>query len=292
MFRFLLPLLLAVTSLVHPHCYSTSGLGAYQLPCPDTPHPFHLDGNGLFWNDWRRDGNATLFLPLFQPGLFVFFLQGSAGRFVEQWAVNVGGGVRGPMGCGCGWGLNCFADYAYSDSTLSWWQGGLGAELFGGWWEVRVNGYVPQTIEPRSSPENPAKHPNRVIRTDVPLAGFDSEGGLGVCIGPGALWGYAGYFRFVGQEEHPLLQGPRLRLEYQINIPFCWADGEAFIAAEWENTKRLGNQTSLYIHFSLPLGNQQTCRYRMNSYGRQSGRSVRRQNGIVLFTTATKLTSD
>jgi Inverse autotransporter, beta-domain len=271
-------------------CCAVTTLSAYDYHVP------HVDFDTLI-NGYRTSGGGTLFFPFGQVGCNTFFGQGSIGRFKSSWVGNLGGGYRLQMAPDFGWGVNAFFDYAYSEhSDLSWFGGGVGLELFGSCWEARLNGYVPQThlrsfkrLRKSFSEEVVIdNHPTlRTFTDDTNFLegarwGVDGEAGAGVCVGPGSLWAYIGYFRFQG-ETVEILQGPRARLEYKLPLQMGWGMPELWFGVEWQRDEVYKSKTAAVIHVQVPL-------YCQRRYGRcpnlctfkRMGNSVRRQNGYIL----------
>lgn len=256
--------------------------------------PTHVDFDGLFFGN-RQTGDLTLFWPLFQAQCFTGFFQGTIGRFDDQWHGNVGVGCRTQLSRDMAWGANIFCDYSYSDRTrLNWLQGGVGVELLGQGWEVRANGYLPDLDRRRVSFNQNSiivldpDSPEVMITTTTNIVdqqarwGFDAEVGAGLCLGPGSLWGYAGYFYFTGRELEAR-QGPRLRLEYKLPILFCWGEAELWAGGEWQYDDRHRSQGRLYIHVQVPLyGWRSGLRCPNICVHKRMGNSVRRQNGLLL----------
>ncbi|MBS0622848.1 MAG: inverse autotransporter beta domain-containing protein [Verrucomicrobia bacterium] len=291
MLKRLLLLLILSCSLQAQMCYSTRGLSAYQLWCGDENWPLHLDFDALCFSPWRAAETATLFAPFWQLNDNLFFLQGTAGHFHDDmWVASIGGGGRSQYSPNFACGINAFADYGYSDEHLNWWQFGFGAEAFGGCWEARVNAYVPGWFKARVASDHTVFQntisgttvttlATRTIKTETGRWGFDTEAGAGFPIGQGALWGFAGFFRFRGTEV-PILQGPRLRLQWRMNLPLCLGNVEAYVGADWQHDKVYGQQTSLNLHMLIPFSCFKCCT--VNNIYRQMGRSVCRMPGIVI----------
>jgi hypothetical protein len=258
--------------------------------------PTHLDVDGLFWGH-RQGTSATLFVPFLQLGDMLFFTQGSIGRWDDSWTADLGLGYRVQVTRSLGWGVNLFVDYAYDDTTnLNWIQGGLGAEILGECWEVRANAYVPDldrriaksrksfTIDPIVINNRPVADIFEVDRLLEQQArwGFDVEGGACICLGPGSLWGYAGYFRFDGRDLD-VFQGPRLRAEYKLPVLVGGGMSEVWAGVLWEHSNLLGDETVFTIHLQVPLtpGNRwRRCPNRC--VFKRMGNSVRRQFGLNL----------
>ncbi len=253
--------------------------------------PAHVDADGHFYGH-RHSGSFTLFFPALQAGNSVLFGQGTVGRFEEVWMATLGGGIRAMMADDFAWGFSLFGDVGRSDSGLTWGQGGIGVEVLGWGWEFRANGYIPQLVT--RTAQRIRRVTTQVVGVDVQITdlrqteletarwGFDVEGGCGIELGPGSLWGYGGYFRFEGQDL-PKIEGPRLRIEYKLPLPLAWGNFEIWSGAEWQHTKEFGHEGSFLLHLQLPLGCQRSLRCCPKvSVCNRMGDSVRRQNGIIL----------
>ncbi len=263
---------------------------AYVLPAHEFWQP-HIDADALFFGH-RQNGGVTLFGPLVQAGDAILFGQGTVGRFEESWTASLGGGFRIMKSPNFAWGLNLFGDYSHSDSGLNWGQGGVGFEALGCGWEFRANGYIPQMARRTASFNRQVV--TQVVGVNVNILetikqelesarwGFDTEGGAGLTIGPGSLWGYVGYFYFKGRTFN-VVQGPRVRLEYKLPIEMSWNTIEFWAGGGYEYTKEYGSDALFTLHLQMPLGCLRSlrCCPKVTVCNRM-GDSVRRQNGIFL----------
>lgn len=268
-----------------------ASLGAYY-----PYHVPHLDFDALV-GQYRSSGGATLFFPFGQLGPNLLFTQGTLGRFESNWVGDVGVGYRLQKGPNFGWGINGFFDYAYSDvSNLNWFGGGGGLELFGNFWEARINGYGTSqgdrvyrrslTTTSQQSIIN-----NRPVVTaeltdtrflEVGRWGLDGEVGAGVCLGPGSAWAYIGYFRFAGKGV-AILQGPRARAEYKLPVQMSWGTPEVWLGVTWQRDDVHKSQVAGTVHVQVPLYGLRLRRRCPNlSVFKRMGDSVRRQNGPII----------
>ena len=253
--------------------------------------PAHLWADGRA-GTWRHGGGAGIFVPYLQAGNNMFFLQGYAGRFRNAWVGSAGAGYRQMLAKDLAWGINGFVDYGYSDAKVSWVQGSFGAELMGDSWEMRLNVYVPELGAQLISEEvTPVVTLDGVDLTTTVTTrrreekarwGFDTEAGLGICIGQGSLWGYLGYYRFANKGL-ATFQGPQARLEYRFDLPMDWGLIELTVAGEYTHDNLFGSKAGGYISLRLPLYCQTSygC-YPRTSVCRRIANKVMRMNGFVL----------
>ncbi len=259
-------------------------------------HVPHLDFDAMV-GQYRSSGGATIFFPFGQLGGNLFFTQGTLGRFESNWVGDIGVGYRQQKGANFGWGINGFFDYAYSDvSNLNWFGGGAGLELFGDFWEARINGYgtsqgdrvYRRAISTRSTQ---TVIDNRPVVTaeltdtrfiEVGRWGIDGEVGAGLCLGPGSAWAYVGYFRFAGKGV-AILQGPRARAEYKLPIQMSWGTPEVWLGVRWERDEVHKSQLAGTVHVQIPIYGLRLRRRCPNLCTfKRMGDSVRRQNGPII----------
>ena len=253
--------------------------------------PAHMWGDARV-GTWRNGGGGGLFVPYFQAGNMMLFFQGYAGRFRNQWVASGGVGVREMLTKDLAWGLNAFADYGHSDSNVDWFQGGFGGELMGDGWEIRANVYIPELgsqlvseiIDPVATLVDTTVFVNVTTtkREEKARWGFDTEGGIGVGVGPGSLWGYLGYYRFANRGLETF-QGPQARVEYRIDMPLSWGLLEVTVAGEYTHDDLFGHQMGGFVNVRLPL----FCQTKYMNYGatsvcRRMANRVMRMNGLIL----------
>ncbi len=216
----------------------------------------YIDVDGRFL-DFRKGGGASLYWPLSQDGKQVLFSQTHMGQYRKRLtAASTGLGYRRLWRPNIGWGLNLFYDYTNSPAK-SYYQGGVGAEIFGACWDFRLNGYISdfrQTTLQRAG----IVVGTSIVRNDLlerAYSGLDFEGGYSFSLWNAELWGYAGYYHFAARSGKPI-QGPRIRGEVR------WPDicGVEFrLGGEWSNDRLHGNQGGLIAHLRIPFGGCRRC---------------------------------
>ncbi|MGE3953679.1 MAG: inverse autotransporter beta domain-containing protein [Parachlamydiales bacterium] len=242
---------------------------------------------------YREGAGALIWAPLCQRCDRVAFVQGQAGNYRDLWTGNLGLGYRQLFRPNWAWGLNAFGDVSYSPSGHTYGQGSVGAELLGKCWEGRINGYFTKNqrhlIREVDIEEGGIIINGNDIEVDYiaflkeerTYTGFDAELGRGICFEHGQLWGYAGYYYF---HNHGVkdIQGPRLRLEYQLDNPLCWEGTRLTVGGEFDYDPVHKVEGSLLISFRIALCERarRTCCPCQNSclsVCRQMGNRVRRE---------------
>jgi Inverse autotransporter, beta-domain len=260
----------AVVSAVWP------GSGFLGTDCANW-HP-SLEFLGRVGN-YRKGGGAIVFTPIGQDECKLLFAQAEGGLFRENYVGSFGLGLRKEW-CDYAWGLNAFADFARAPSGRSYGQGGIGGEVFGNCVVGRVNLYFPGAN--RNTINVTETEDFFCYEREQAFWGFDLEGGYGIELGCGQLWGYAGYYRFEpdkGSSEN----GPRLRLYYTFDDFLDWCPLELTVGSEWEQNSVHGSSVSGVVSLRIPLfqgcntGRSSSC---CCSVWRQMGDRVFRNNSI------------
>ena len=232
--------------------------------------------------NFRGGGGVEAWMPIAQDPCRVLFLQGGGGYFRHQGVGSVGLGYRQQIGPGLAYGLNGFGDISVSEHGFSYGQIGGGFELLACHGLFRFNGYAPFgdrrtfSSEPGATLDETAIIGLDLTRFETSLPGFDLEGGGQLNLGPGELWGYAGYF-FHKRNNIRAVQGPRLRLEYRLNVPKLRA--QLVFGGWWEHDWLHGSTGSLALEVRFPY-----CRPkgRCAPLCELMGRRVVREHGIWL----------
>ncbi len=145
-----------------------------------------------------------------------------------------------------------------------------GAELFTDRTAFRVNGYFPDKTGDVISIGGPVlttsglslsgttvvsdTSGSQVVTKEWALPGFDVEAGIRIETLPNHdLWLYGGYFYF-DRQETVKIEGPRVRLEYQMRELFGWTGSQLTLGAEMRDDDVNGTDGVVLARFSIPLG--------------------------------------
>ncbi len=268
-------------------------LGLASLSAAECPWPsqFELDAR---LGSYREGAGALVWAPICQQCDRVTFVQAQAGNYRDLWTGNLGLGHRQLFCPNWAWGLNLFGDLSYSHSGHVYGQGSIGGEVLGKCWEARINGYFTGNsrhlideidVDGQGiiiNGNNIEVDFNAFIKEERTYYGFDVELGRGICFEHGQLWGYAGYYYFRDKGVKDI-QGPRLRLEYQLDNPLCWYGTRLTVGGEYDYDPVHKSEGSLLVSFRIPLCKRayrrscMPCDRSCLSVCRQMGNRVRRE---------------
>jgi Inverse autotransporter, beta-domain len=235
--------------------------------------------------DFRKGGGAVLWAPVAGNGQSVLFGQAGAGRFIDLWAGNVGGGYRRLCGPQLGAGVNAFFDVARSELDRTYLQGGVGVELFGPCWVARANGYIPspnrfRSVRTEARLDTISLGIEEIVdltdtTVEAALFGADAEVGYGMCLCGNEAWLFAGLYGYNGPSFDGFV-GPRVRAEYRFRDALGWCGAQVVVAGEyqWDDLHR--SQGSAILTVRVPFGKKRGRRPCLNICDRMRD-PVRRQ---------------
>lgn len=243
---------------------------------------------------FRGGASGALWYPVLQDNSTICFTQAGVGWVRNAYFINFGTGVRRFITGDVIAGVNGFIDISSSDHDISYYQGGLGVELLGPCWEIHANSYFPQlkmTVirDKRIAGATLVPDPgggmdiltNDVRRQSLECSylGYDAEAGYMFDVGPGELWGWAGYY-YARTREGLSFQGPRFLVEY-VSKPMVGWGGQVFAGVGWEHDRFHGGQTGARVGFRVPFcWHSRTRIWNKPSLCRRAAYAVRRQPGV------------
>ncbi len=225
----------------------------------------------------RSLGRLDLLVPVWQNQNSLFF---SDLRYID----TTGTGMEGNLGLGyrrLGHDLPLFGGdwigggYAFFDRRKTglsnyFSQVTAGAELFTDRTAFRINGYLPDKTGVLVSSGGTTFSTSglslsgttvvsdgsgsQIVTKEWALPGVDVEAGLRIGTLPNHdLWLYGGYFYF-DRQETAKIEGPLVRLEYQMRDLFSWAGSQITLGAEVRDDDVNGTDGVVLVRFSIPLG--------------------------------------
>ncbi|MBS0621416.1 MAG: inverse autotransporter beta domain-containing protein [Verrucomicrobia bacterium] len=216
----------------------------------------------------RGGFGGIAFNPLLQDRRSLSFYQAEFGWFQDQYDFSLGFGYRQRPTRSFAWGVNAFGDYGLNAQSTSFFQIGVGAELFGPCWIARANGYFPAKLRQLEGTHTvkqaelggPAAGGigQNIINTSFSTfdyrrtyAGFDVEVGAMVDLGPGELWGFVKGFYYDAPEVDPVV-GPAFTVLYRTKPLPGWG-AEVYFGGEWQWDRIHESQGSIVVGVRIPL---------------------------------------
>ncbi|MBU0680968.1 MAG: inverse autotransporter beta domain-containing protein [Proteobacteria bacterium] len=166
------------------------------------------------------------------------------------------------------WGAYGFYDYRHSENNFSYGQATFGAEAMTENFSLRGNYYLPENQDNIVAREQSLRDETELSGTQLmvsqenidllarerALPGFDLEAGARLALQENhELWAHGGYFRF-DHADTPVVEGPRLRLEYRWEEPFAWQGTRLSVGGEIQHDDIRGDQGFGFIELRIPLG--------------------------------------
>lgn len=263
----------------------------------------YVEMQATFTNS-RDLGDFTLFLPLLQDGESMVYAD-----FRGQWDSDehyegsIGGGVRRMMDEGYILGMYGFYDSRWTnDNHFN--QATMGIEALAVGWEVRMNGYLPDTnarsVNTPIAASAPfgrlvndqifvvTETPGNIADIEAAMYGLDWE--VGTQLG---AWGdgqqfdwraYAGGYFFDSNEIPDEIAGPRLRTELRVwGLPI--GDQSRLVVGGTYQWDRVRNDQYIgYVQVRIPLGGA-TSAPRLDPLERRMLERVVRDPDVVVATT-------
>ncbi|MGE3954553.1 MAG: right-handed parallel beta-helix repeat-containing protein [Parachlamydiales bacterium] len=256
---------------------------------------FHAYGR---YGDFRQGGGAQAFIPLYQGCNWVTFAQLRLLRLKEQYNGAGGGGFRKQFGNSFGVGVNAFFDYSHADGAGSYFQGCGGVEMFGPCWDVSAHYYYPR--QRMALADFRTEFVNFIDGTEIisdeflvfnrvrPYKGYDINASLTAPLCWGRVRGWGGYFRYTSPHSQ-VVEGPRLRLYYEVDSPFLpWTGTRWAIGGEWQfdNVRKVQAAVVLTLRFNLCAGPAvERCIPCIPGICRRMNELVDRELGITIIRT-------
>lgn len=222
----------------------------------------HFEAEGKISND-RSIGEGGVFIPLWQENDRMLFTD-IRGRFDNQDSqeMNLGLGYRQQINDQWILGGYAFYDQRSSPSGYRYKQATIGAELLSESFELRLNGYLPESDENdigQASSTAALNNGNfQITNMSAPreraLPGADIEVGKGFTIADNwDFWAYAGGFHF-SADGYENITGPRGRVELSYNdVPFLGKGSRFTIGVESQTDDVRGSQSFGLARLRIPL---------------------------------------
>ncbi len=243
---------------------------------------------------FRGGAAGALWYPVLQDDQTICFTQAGIGWVRNAYFIDFGTGVRRFITGDVIAGANAFIDISSSDHDISYYQGGLGLELLGPCWEIHANSYFPKlkmtVIRDKTIPGatlvpdlgggmDIVSNDIRRQSLECSYYGYDAEAGYMFDVGPGELWGWAGYY-YARTKEGMSFQGPRFLVEY-VSKPMVGWGGQLFAGVGWEYDRLHSGQTGARVGFRVPFcWHSRTRIWNKPSLCRRAAYAVRRQPGV------------
>jgi hypothetical protein len=250
---------------------------------------------GVGWaGSWWEGGGGRLFVPLWKNATSLTFAEAQLLGFRDEAAFSAGGGYRRLFCPTVAVGLAAMFDYAryYRHHCRSLYQGTASGELFWRCFELRANGYLcrhnitSQEVNPTISGVIVGTQLLRVntttVRSQFPYGGYDLE--VGYNFEPccrARLRGWAGYFNYSATHA-PTLQGPRLRLQGELDDLFGCGGTRLTLGGIWQWDHRRKSCASALLQLRLPLGGCATKCKCYSSICRRMGDPIHRRPAILV----------
>jgi uncharacterized protein YxeA len=273
-FRFL-SLLLAILMPLSSAPLALADQGTQAVPAPAARE----SQGGDLWIPWAQTGgkvgddvaisNSEVLAPLYQTPDGMWFadihFKDVDGSGFEG---NAGGGYRHlfrDSGIPFILGVNGFYDRMGSDLGNDFNQGGVGVELLAVDFDVRANGYFPESktyllsqtytdVAPFISGNTIGVTSNRNELREDALPGFDVEGGLRIPVfsAPHEIRVYGGYFYF-DEDDAPTVDGPRFRAEWRIDGVFNIPGSRVTVEGSWQDDDVRGSEWFGGVAIRIPF---------------------------------------